>query len=209
MAALIGPLALSLVACYHRWYSPYGRHFLFAVPGLYLLAGYGAALLFRAYGPSRLVGIILIILILPCARASLQALGKPVRGVREGLKFIAARQQPGDLVFFDTYAAPTIYYYRLLGRPYAMGLSYGLPAEEWIEGKVNRRHLNPEFLMPLVPEDHGVWLLAETLDYARSPVAGVLPYWRQFGQRLGMNRGRRQVLITDRVQVQSFSRVRP
>jgi hypothetical protein len=209
VAALIGPLALSLVACYAGWYPPYGRHLLFAVPGLYLLAGYGAALLFRALGPPKLVGMILIILILPCARASLQALGKPVGGVREGLQFIAARQQPGDLVFFDTYAAPTIYYYRLLGRPYAMGLSYGLPAEEWIEGKVNRRQLNHEFLMPLVPGDQGVWLLAETTDYARSPVAGILPYWREFGERLESERGRGQVLITDRVQVQGFSRVRP
>ncbi len=205
VAVLAGPLVICLGAWALNLYAPHGRYILFVTPGLYLLAGYGASLLFQAVRRPGVVGIFLIILVLPCGYASLAALGRPLGGVREGLQYIAAHQQPGDVVFFDTYAAPTVDYYRLLGRPYARTLRYGLEAEEWIEFKVDQRNLRPEVLLPLVPPGKRVWLVAETLDYARGPAVGVLPYWQEFEQRLGAERKMVASYTTARVQVRAFS----
>jgi len=203
-AALIGPLLLALAAYCFRFYWPFGRLLLFATPGLYLLAGYGAAWLFRKVPWPRLVGLILVILVIPSGKYAWEAFGRPLGGVREGLKYIAAHQQSGDLVFFDTYAAPTIAYYRLLGRPYAVNLHYGLHPEEWIEGKVDDGKLEAEDVLPFIPPGRRIWLVSETIDYVRGPVTDVPQYLEDIVVSLDAHRTPISSYITDRVRVIGF-----
>lgn len=202
--ALIVPLLLALVACQFKFYWPYGRTLIYAIPGLYLLAGYGATRLFRKTPWSRLVALFLIFLVIPCGKYAWEALGRPVGGVREGLKYIAAHQQPGDLVFFDTFAAPTIAYYRLLGRPYAVNLSYGLQPEEWIEGRVDYHKLRPENVLPFIPPENRVWLIAEAADYVRGSVPNNLQYWEDIVLAMGALRTPISSYVTPRVKVVGF-----
>ena len=202
--ALFGPLFLALTAYYLGVYWPFGRTLIFAVPGLYLLAGYGAAWLFRMVPWPRLLAVVLVILVLPCAKYSLKAFGKPQGGVREALKYVAAHQQQDDLVFFDSYAASTIAYYELLGRPYARSLSYGLNPPDWIEGKISQWKIRPKEVTVFIPRDKRSWLVAETVDYARGPLPHILPYWQRVSGALeGTHRGI-GAYATNRVQVKGF-----
>ena len=203
--ALAGPLGLALLVAYFRLYSFFGRHLLFAVPGLYLLAGYGAAWLGRAAKRPILVGCLLVLLVIPCGQTTIKSLGRPVGGIREALEYINVHQQPGDLIFFDTYAAPTILYYRLLARPYAMNVQYGLRLEEWEEGSVKWSDIKLEDLLAMIPSDGRIWLVAETVDYARGPVVIALPYWKKLEQGLAAQRKIIGSYISDRVQVRGFS----
>jgi len=202
--ALIGPLLLALVAYFFRLYLPFGRLLLFATPGLYLLAGYGAVWLFRKVPWPRLVGVILVILVIPCGKYAWEAFERPVGGVREGLQYIAAQQQSGDLVFFDTFAAPTIAYYRLLGRPYAVSLTYGLHPEDWIEGKVDDPKLQAKDVLPFIPPGRRIWLVAEAVDYVRGPLTNTHPYWYDVAVALDTHRASISSFITERVQVVGF-----
>lgn len=204
-AALAVPLVLALAVSYFRMYFPYGRLLFFAVPGLFLLAGYGVIRLERVFKRPKLVGFFLILLIIPCAQTVIKSFWRPIAGVREALQYISAHQQPGDLVFFDTFTAPTVFYYRLLGRPYAVNLRYGLKPEEWEEVKVDMENLQNEDLLAMIPADQRVWLVAETVDYARGPVVQVLPYWKELGRSLAATRKMFWVYNSDRVQLQGFS----
>jgi hypothetical protein len=132
---------------------------------------------------------------------SWQALGKRVGGVRSGLKFVYDRQQPGDLVFVDVYAAPTVYYYCLLNRPYAKDLQYGMKPENWIEGKVHDFGLKPEDVLPLIPPERRVWLVAESMDYVRGPVVKEMDYWAMVEDELDASRARIDRYATGRVLV--------
>jgi hypothetical protein len=202
--ALFGPLLLALTAYYLGLYWAFGRTLIFAVPGLYLLAGYGAVWLFRMVPWPRLLAVVLVILVLPCAKYSLEAFGRPQGGVREGLKYVAAHQQQGDLVFFDSYAAPTIAYYKLLGRPYARSLSYGVNPTDWIEGKMSQWQIRPEEVNGFIPRDERIWLVAETVDYARGPLPDTKPYWNRI--LVALERTHRVIgaYATNRVQVEGF-----
>jgi hypothetical protein len=206
ICVLAGPLLLALTACVLKLYWPFGRLLLFATPGIYLLSGYGAAWLFRKATKPWVVTLALIILVLPSGNYSWVALGKKVGGVREGLKYVFDRQQPGDLVFVDVYAAPTVYYYGLLNRPYARDLHYGMKPEKWIEGEVLDLTLKPEDVLPLIPSDRRVWLVAESMDYVRGPLGKVINYWALVEDELNANRAPMSAYITDRVRVRGFSR---
>lgn len=205
ICVLAGPLLLALTASILRLYRPYGRLLLFATPGIYLLSGYGAAWLFRKVPKPWVISLALIILVLPCGNYSWVALGKKVGGVREGLKYVYDRQQPGDLVFVDVYAAPTVYYYILLNRPYAKDLHYGMKPEKWIEGEVHDFALKPEDVLPLIPSERRVWLVAESMDSVRGPVAKAMDYWGLVEEKLYASRAPLSAYVTDRVQVLEFS----
>jgi hypothetical protein len=200
------PLFLAFAASAAQFFPISGRFLLFSTPATYLLLGYGASFLFRLIPWPRLLGIGLILLIFPCLKASVALYGKPVGGVREALQYMAANWQPQDLVFFDTYSAPSIAYYRLLGRPGAGTLSFGLDVEKWIEGRVGwPDKLSPEEVWPLIPAGRQVWLVAETLDYSRGPATGILPYFEEMTQRLHGERELTTWYVTPRVQVRRFS----
>ena len=204
--ALILPLFLAFAASAAQFFPISGRFLLFSTTATYLLLGYGASFLFRLIPWPRLLGIGLILLIFPCLKASVALYGKPVGGVREALQYMAANWQPQDLVFFDTYSAPSIAYYRLLGRPGAGTLSFGLDVEKWIEGRVGwPDKLSPEEVWPLIPAGRQVWLVAETLDYSRGPATGILPYFEEMTQRLHGERELTTWYVTPRVQVRRFS----
>ena len=152
----------------------------------------------------RLLAVVLVILVLPCAKYSLEAFGKPQGGVREGLKYVAAHQQQDDLVFFDSYAASTIAYYKLLGRPYARSLSYGVNPTDWIEGKMSQRKIRPKEVNGFIPRDKRSWLVAETVDYARGPLPDPLPYWQRISVALEGTHRLIGAYATKRVQVKGF-----
>lgn len=204
ICVLIGPLLLALTACVLRLYWPFGRLLLFATPGIYLLSGYGAAWLFRKVPKPWVISLALIILVFPCGKYSWEALGKKVGGVRDGLKYVFDRQQPGDLVFVDVYSAPTVYYYGLLNRPYAKDLHYGMKPEKWIEGEVDDFALRPEDVLPLIPSERRVWLVAESVDYVRGPVAQEIDYWARVEDKLDASRARIATYATERVLVIGF-----
>jgi len=204
ICVLAGPLLLALIAYALRLYWPFGRLLLFATPGIYLLSGYGAVWLFRKVPKPWVISLALIILVLPCGKYSWEALGKRVGGVRDGLKYVFDRQQPGDLVFVDVYAAPTVYYYGLLNRPYAKDLHYGMKPEKWIEGEVHDYALRPEDVLPLIPSERRVWLVAESMDYVRAPVPIEMDYWARVEDKLDASRARIATYATERVLVIGF-----
>jgi hypothetical protein len=203
---LILPLLLAFGASAARLYPVLGRLLLFATPGLYLLVGYGVTRLFRIMPWPRVLALALFILIFPGIQASLVAYERPVGGVREALQFIVSHQHPQDVVLCDSYAIPTIAYYQLLNRPDAVSVRCELNVKEWSWGRVDPWQLKSERLLPLITPEKLVWLVAETLDYARAGVTQVLPYWQQLTERL---RGERDLIAcytTERVQVWGFSR---
>jgi hypothetical protein len=206
-----GPLTLCLAGCMLGWYLPLGRLLLFAFPGICLLAAYGASLLFRWAGRSWPVGAILCLLVLPCVWNSAKAFTQPVGGVREALQYIHRHQQPGDLVYFDLFAAPTIEYYRLLGRAYALELSYGLAPEEFIEGYFEKKlkNVSPHQFIDLMPSEKRVWILTETGDYARGVFPGIHPFWKLTCRILALERTKTGFYATDRVLLQGFSARQP
>lgn len=202
--ALILPLGLALAASMAHIYPIFGRLLLFEIPGLYLLIGYGVAQLFRIIPRPRLLALLLIILIIPCLRASFVAYGRPEGGVKEALQFIEAHRQPQDLVLYDSLAFPTCSYYRLLGRPYAVNPKCPLKLADWCWGKVNPWELDLDQLLPLIPRGRRIWLVAESLDYARARVTEVLPYWQRLTEHMRTEREPLACYITDRVQVWGF-----
>jgi hypothetical protein len=131
-----------------------------------------------------------------------------VGGVREALEFIVSHQQPRDLVFFDIFAAPTVAYYCLLKRPYAISLHYGWQPKDWIVGKVNAAKIRTAALKPLSSQT-GIWLVAETSPYARGWPPGsfpsLVPYWQQLAWRLQDLRSCSLAYITERVELFRFA----
>jgi hypothetical protein len=207
LVALLLPLFLVFGANLVNVYPMYGRALLFVEPGLYLLLGYSMALLLRpAYCP-RLATLLLALLLLPPLNITVTTLMRPVGGVREALEFIALHQQPRDLVFFDMFAAPTVAYYCLLKRPYAISLHYGWQPKDWIVGKLDAAKIRTAASQPLASQA-GIWLVAETFPYARGwppgSFLGVVPYWQQLVWRLEDRRSCSLAYITERVELFRF-----
>lgn len=200
--ALASPLGLALTAISFKLYLPYGRLFLFGVPCLSLLAGHGAAWLYRAVRWRLLANILSVFLILSCGIASLRSFGTRVGGVREALDYIAVHQHPGDLVFFEPFAAPTIAYYRLIGHLDAVNLKYGLDPEGCSE---DRWDLSPKDLLSLMPPGKGVWLVAETGGYTGGSETSLFYSGSVVEKELNDSRAPTSAYITDRVQVRGFS----
>lgn len=206
-----GPLFLCLAACALGWYFPLGRYLLFALAGIFLLAGYGASRLFRWAPRPWPVGVILCLLALPLALSTVKAFARPVGGVREALQYIHRHQQPGDLVYFDSYAAPTIEYYRLLGRAFALELSYGLPPEECIEGNIQKKweNLSVHHFVAMMPPEKRVWILIETIDYARRVFPVIPTSWGLTCGILALERTQTGFYSTNQVLLQGFSARQP
>lgn len=231
LVVLVLPILLALGAHVMEYYPLYGRTLLFATPGVYLLAGYGIAFLFRKsqqikFGTYAMV-ILIFILILPCLTETIASYTKPMSGVREALHFIEDHQQPGDLVFCDSYASPTILYYRLIGRPYAVNLNYGMKIENQIENNFNISEFNN--FCDSIPANGRLWLVAETMGYQREKESSaylrenirslirrarnlpppdrhdwILSYWDEFIQNLKANHHLVTQYVNDRVEVYAF-----
>jgi hypothetical protein len=202
------PLLLALAAIVARMYPIFGRSLLFASPGLMLLLGYGISFLSRAY--LTLWSLLLVsFLILSPSLASFAVMNSgPVKGVREALQFVAARQNPGDIVFCDSYAAPTVLYYVITKRPYALSLNYGHDLESQIEGRVSPLELKASHILQKVPLDQRVWLVAETIEYQRVSHPVVLPYCHDVICSLNSSRKRVMEFTNGRVKVVCFDKMR-
>ena len=202
------PLLLALAAIVARLYPIFGRSLLFASPGLMLLLGYGISWLSRTY-LSRWSLFLVSFLILSPSLAGFAVMNRgPVKGVREALQFVAARQNPGDMVFCDSYAAPTALYYVITKRPYALSLNFGHDLESQIEGRVRPLELKAATILQKVPRDERVWLVAETIEYQRVRRPVILPYWHDLITFLNSSRKKVMEFATDRVQVVCFDRTR-
>ncbi len=205
LVVLLLPLFLAFGANLAKVYPIFERTLLFAVPGLYLLLGYAAVLWLKSIPWPRLATLPLIFLLLPPIQTTVVSYMRPMGGVREALKLIAAQQHSQDLVYCDIFAAPTVAYYRLLKRPYALSLQYGWQPEKWIEGEVNVGKINITLL-----REESIWLVAETLQYARiwqpaPKFTGVLPYWQKLTEGLREVLPCLTVYINERVQLLRFS----
>jgi hypothetical protein len=164
---LLLPLVLAFGGGLIKVYPLFGRCLLFATPGIYLFIGYGMSRLFRSGSRSIITGCaILVLLIFPCLAETLRSYTKRTGGVREALQFIADRQHNDDVVLCDTYSAPSIAYYRLIGRPWATILKFALEPEKQIEGNAVSEGL-PAAICSTTYARQRVWLIAETIFYAR------------------------------------------
>lgn len=205
-AALILPLLIALTASVLQYYPIYARCYLFAVPGLLLLAGYAVAYLFKIFSRPKLVAGCLITVLAGCCISTMMTLGRPSTGVREGLRFILQHYQQDDLVTCDAYALPTLMYYQLTGLYGAAALQCDLePLDRFAWGRCNPYNLTCEKIMPLIPRRGRIWCLAEADGYARDSHREVLSYWQELTRRLSLNRRPLASYRADRVEVQGFS----
>jgi hypothetical protein len=167
LALLLLPLLLAFGASLAKVYPVLGRNLLFAVPGIYLLIGYGIEPLFRSRGRSFIAGVALAgMLLIPCIQETLRSYTKPTGGVREAMKFIAERSNKEDAVFCDDYSASTVTYYRLIGRPYAASLNFLVDPGKQIEGVIASRDI-PCGLFDSVASQKRIWLISETVYYEK------------------------------------------
>lgn len=163
---LLLPLVLAFGGGLIKVYPLFGRCLLFATPGIYLFIGYGMSRIFRSDSRSFITSCaVLVLLIFPCLAETLHSYTKPTGGVREALQFIADRQQNGDMVICDLYSAPSVAYYRLIGKPSAAALKCAIEPEKQIEENVVSEDL-PSYICSTYPRQR-VWLIAETIFYAR------------------------------------------
>jgi hypothetical protein len=208
LLVLLLPLGLVFGASIAKVYPIFGRTLLFAVPGLYLLIGYGAVQLREIIPWPGLANFTLVLLLLPPIHTTVTTFMRPVGGVREALQIIAAQHQPQDLVFCDVYAAPTVAYYRLLKKNYTLSLKYGWQPDEWIEGEVDDNKVRTMAFQSLTLREKSIWLIAETNPYARSWRPGIFPgvllYWQKLTRHLRELRPCPKAYITGRVQLLKF-----
>jgi hypothetical protein len=225
VALLLLPLLLSFGASFVKVYPLFGRCLLFSTPGIYLLIGYGMNRILRSSSQSVINSfVILVLLIFPCLTETLHSYRKPTGGVREALQFIADRRQNGDVVLCDFYSAPSIVYYRLIGRPSATVLEFALEPEKQIEGNVIYDDL-PYHLCSTTYSRQRVWLVSETIFYARGTRAtksfqrylvknfhlqrnedNILDYWKNILHNLSAKRQVIHQYITNRVLVYGFDK---
>jgi hypothetical protein len=76
--------------------------------------------------------------------------------------------------------------------------------EKWIEGEVHDFALRPEDVLPLIPSERRVWLVAESVDSVRGPVAAAMPYYALVEDELDASRARIATYATERVLVIGF-----
>ncbi|MGA8139837.1 MAG: hypothetical protein WB948_04070, partial [Desulfobaccales bacterium] len=60
-------------------------------------------------------------------------------------------------------------------------------------------------VLPLIPSERRVWLVAESMDSVRGPVAKAMDYWGLVEEKLYASRAPLSAYVTDRVQVLEFS----
>jgi hypothetical protein len=167
LALLLLPLLLAFGASLAKVYPVLGRNLLFAVPGIYLLIGYGIEPLLRFRGRTFIAGVALAgMILIPCFQETLRSYSKPTGGVREAMKFIVERNHKEDAVFCDDYSASTVTYYCLVGRPYAVSLNFLVDPEKQIEGKIVSRDI-PRDLFDSVASQKRIWLISETVYYEK------------------------------------------
>lgn len=164
---LAGPMAVACFLVMLKFYPIHGRAFLFATPGLYLLAGFGLSFLRKRIPYRKPLCLLLVLLVaVPCS-SFWRYYSHPIGGVRDALKFISHHHKPGVMVFCDPHSASTVACYQALKNPDATGLHYINRMEDWIEGKINLNQVSLNSLF--IPYDyHTLWLLAETQGYTRS-----------------------------------------
>ena len=164
---LLLPLLLAFGGGLVKVYPLFGRCLLFAIPGIYLLIGYGISSFSRLTRGSIISSaVIFVLLLFPCLTETLHSYTKSIGGVREALEFIADRQHNTDVVLCDAYSAPSIVYYRLIGRPSATVLKFALEPEKQIEGNAVADDL-PSNVCSTAYARQRVWLISETIFYAR------------------------------------------
>lgn len=164
---LAGPMAVACCLVMLKLYPNLGRAFLFATPGLYLLAGFGLSFLRKKIPYRKSLCLLLVFMVtVPCSLLW-RYYSQPVGGVRDALKFISLHHKPEDMVFCDSCSASTVACYQALKNPNANGLNYINRMDDWIEGKINLNQVSLKSLF--LPYDyHTLWLLAETSGYTRS-----------------------------------------
>jgi hypothetical protein len=168
LAILLLPVLLCFAASAIKIFPVFGRSLLFTSPGIYLLAGFGFKQLFQSQRyPMVKIILIFLCLIAPCLHETIRAYTKPIAGVREALQFIAAHRQTGEVVLFDSYAAPTIAYYRLIGSPLVTELTFEQDPERIIEASKTYDENYPERVRSSFYSNKHVWLISETNLYTR------------------------------------------
>lgn len=207
VTVLILPLLIALLASAFKQYPIYGRCYLFAIPGLYLLIGYAVGLLYEIVLFPKLLTSCFILVVFLCFISSLLTMGRPMAGVREGLRFIITNQQSEDIVVCDTFAIPTVTYYRLIGLHNASDLNCNVEnLKRFAYGRRESHLIGYEEILPLIPRAKRIWCIAEVEGYTRDKDRQALPYWQELISYLNRERRLRASYISDRVEVKGFSR---
>jgi hypothetical protein len=207
VAVLILPLLIALSASALKHYPIYSRCYVFATPGIYLLVGYAVGYLFNISYKPKLVNIIIILLLFLCFTSTIITLGRPMVGVREGLRFIINNQQKDDIIICDVYALPTVTYYQMIRSDYAAALHCNMEKfEKFAWGRRNPHRIGYEEIVPLIPPAGRIWCIAETGGYTREQDREVLEYWQELTKYLNLERHLMTSYITGIVEVKGFSR---
>lgn len=114
---LLGPLTAALAASALHYYSLIPRLMLFAMPALLLVCFAGLQTGLRRLGLG--VAVLTLVLVALGNQQRLASLfGRPFRtdfaDVRAGLRFVAAHQRPGEMLFILPGVAPVAYHYQRL-----------------------------------------------------------------------------------------------
>ncbi len=201
---LVCPIAVTCFLVMLKFYPSLGRAFLFATPGLYLLAGFGLIFLCKGIPYRKPLILVLVFLVtVPCSllwRYYIQ----PVGGVRDALKFISHNAKPEDMVFCDSYSASTVACYQALKNPDANELNYINRMDDWIEGKIKPNQVSLKSLF-LTYDYNTIWLLAETRGYTWSAKDNLPDFANNVFHYLKKSRKIDFSYITPRVQAIGFS----
>jgi hypothetical protein len=207
VVVLISPLLIALLASALKQYPVYGRCYLFAIPGLYLLIGYAVGVLYEIVIFPKILTSGFILVVFLGFISSLLNIGTPMAGVREGLKYIMDHQQNEDIVICDSFAIPTVTYYRLIGLHNVSDLNCNVEnLKKFAYGWRYPQQIGYEEILPLIPRSQGIWCLGEVEGYTRDKHRQVLPYWQELTGYLNRERQLRTSYSADRVEVKGFSR---
>ena len=206
-AALILPLFIGLLASISKQYPIYGRCYLFAVPGLYLLIGYAVGYLYENVLFPKFFSACFILMLLLCFASFMLRMSKPMAGVREGIKFIIANQQNKDIVVCDAFAIPTVTYYQMIGLHRASEIYCNVGNfKQFAHGRRESHGIGYEEILPLIPGAKQIWCIAEVEGYTRDKHRQALLYWQDLIRYLNRERRLRASFVSGRVEVKGFSR---
>ncbi|MDB5297390.1 MAG: hypothetical protein JWO31_3373 [Phycisphaerales bacterium] len=133
LGALWLPVGVAVAAaCVHRYPFDGKRLTTFLVPGVLLLAGIGfgaVAVRLAAVGPRRAVVALGVLLAVPAASCAYSLIVPRTRAhVRPAVEFVAARYQPGDVIYCNPNPFQFLCYWPPAGRPDVAGG----PAPRWL-----------------------------------------------------------------------------